>query len=76
MLIYLELSGWFKRYTNGHTRLEIVIKPGTTAMQAIATTRIPEAEVGLITVSDVRVTHDYLLNDGDELRVYPVVIGG
>jgi hypothetical protein len=76
MLVYLELSGWFKRYTDGHTRLEITIKPGTTALQAITLSGIPVSEVGLITVADVKVTHDHLLNDGEVLRVYPVIIGG
>lgn len=76
MKVHLEFSGWFKRYTNGRTRLEIDISPGTTAIQVITSSGIPEAEVGLITVTDVKVAHDYLLNNGDEIRVYPTIIGG
>jgi len=76
MLVYLELSGWFKRYTDGKTRLEIEIKPGTTSMQAITLSGIPETEVGLITVADVKVVHDHILSHGDIIRAYPVIIGG
>lgn len=76
MLVYLELSGWFKRYTDGKTRLEIDIKPETTAIQAITFSGIPEAEVGLITLTDVKIAHNYRLNHGDVIRVYPVIIGG
>jgi putative ubiquitin-RnfH superfamily antitoxin RatB of RatAB toxin-antitoxin module len=76
MLVYLELSGWFKRYTNGRTRLEIDISPGTTAIQAITLSGIPEAEVGLITVFDEKVAQDHMLSHKDIIRVYPVVIGG
>jgi|GEM_PF-1956769 len=76
MLVYLELSGWFKRYTNEKTRLEIDIKPGTSVIEAITSTGIPEAEIGLITVADVKVTHDHMLSHGNIIRVYPVIIGG
>lgn len=76
MLVYLELSGWFKRYTNGRTRLELDILPGTTVIQAITSSGIPEAEVGLITVFNVKVAQDHMLSHEDIIRVYPVVIGG
>ena len=76
MLVYLELSGWFKRYTAGNTRLEIDIMPGTTAIQAITSTGIPESEVGLVTVSDIKVAHDHILSHGEIIRVYPIIIGG
>jgi len=76
VIIYIELSEWFKRYTDENTRFEIELKPGITALQAIISIGIPETEIGLITVGDTKVAHDHILAHGDKIRVYPIIIGG
>jgi len=76
VIIYIELSAWFKRYTNGNTRFEIEFKPGITALQAVISTGIPETEVGLLTIDDTKVAHDHILAHGNKIRAYPIIIGG
>jgi len=76
MTVYLELSSCFKRYTSGRIRLEIDVNSGACVLDAISLSGIPVEEVGLTTVANEKVTHDYILNHKDIIKLYPVIIGG
>lgn len=46
------------------------------AIDAAEAIGIPESEIGFITVNNVKKDKEYILNEDDHVRVYPLIIGG
>lgn len=81
--VCFEFSEWFKQFTGGKLKIDLEVKQGTIAIEALKSIGIPENEVGFITlanesgVNEKRVTsNEYVLRDGDKLKVYTYIIGG
>ncbi|MFZ5986226.1 MAG: hypothetical protein ACOYWZ_03750 [Bacillota bacterium] len=83
MRVIIEVTGWYKRFTGGNGSIELVVKEGTRAVDAVIMTGIPREEIGFITLENDNikgqtrlVNEDIILSEGDRLRVYPLLIGG
>ncbi|MCX7923727.1 MAG: hypothetical protein N3B21_17220 [Clostridia bacterium] len=80
MKVYIEVTTWFKRFTGGNASLELEISEGTPVVEAVSSAGIPKEEIGFITVikdNENKIVDDqYILTDGDRLKVYPAIIGG
>lgn len=81
MKIYVEVAEWFKRFTGGNGRMEIGYNQGISALEAVVSCGIPKDEIGFISIiksnnENMIISEEYLLNEGDVLKVYPQIIGG
>jgi sulfur carrier protein ThiS len=55
---------------------ETVVEPGRSVRQTLAELGIPPELVALVIVNDVQQDKDYVLSDGDFVRVFAVIGGG
>jgi hypothetical protein len=81
MKVYIEVSQWFKRYTGGSDKVEIDLKEGITAFEAVVSCGIPEDEIGFISIVNTEneamvLKEEYYPKEGDTFKVYPQIIGG
>jgi molybdopterin converting factor small subunit len=76
MKITVEVSSWFKKYTDGRPSVEIEAKNGITAAAAAVAAGVPAEEVGFVSRSGVRIDTDSVLKDGDVIKIFPFIIGG
>lgn len=76
MVVFVEVSSWFKRYTGGSRRVELDVSHGTTAVQAAVAAGIPENEIGFLIMENRKVENDCILSDRSTIKVYPHIIGG
>lgn len=74
--IAIELSSWFKRYSEGKGLLELDIYEGATAEAAVKAAGIPFEEVGFIVLNNEKINEGLILSEGDRIKLYPYVIGG
>lgn len=83
MRVIIEVTGWYKKFTQGKDVVELSVDEGTRAFDAVAMTGIPKEEIGFITLQNDRtmgepslVKEDIILSSEDRLKVYPLMIGG
>jgi sulfur carrier protein ThiS len=74
MPAHIKLTGALKSYTGGQA--EVDVEAGRTVREAIAALGIPPAIVALVLVNDVQKPKDYVLQEGDIVRLIMVVGGG
>lgn len=75
MEITVHAGNWAQRYLDGKART--LHTAGTiTAFDAAVLAGIPAEEVGVITIGGIAVDPVQLLQDSDEIFVYPIIIGG
>jgi len=63
-----------KTYVDNLT--ETVVEPGRSVRQTLVDLGIPPELVALVVVNDVQQDKDYVLSDGDFVRVFAVIGGG
>lgn len=68
------LIGSLKNYTDG--RKEVTVEAGRSVRDSLAGLGIPPEIVALVLVNETHQTKDYLLRDGDEVKVMAVIGGG
>jgi sulfur carrier protein ThiS len=74
--VQLIFFGFLKEYS-GVIETVQAIGPGQTSIRDILEARqIPQQIVGFTSVNDKMVSRDYLLKNGDRLKIFPVIIGG
>lgn len=82
MKITVEVTGWLKKFTQGTPRVELDVEQGSKASDVFKVLSIPEAEIGFISVKsantdgDNLVDNNFVINDGDILRLYSPIVGG
>lgn len=76
MKIYVEVTDFLVRYTDQKSEFELNLPQGTTAIEAVLSTKIPQSEVGFIILNGSKVNDDYILVDNDKIKVYHMIIGG
>lgn len=76
MKVTVLVSGWFKRYTGGEEQLKLDVEPGTKAYDAASIAGIPRGEIGFVAVNGVKAGEEYVLNDNDTIKAFPLIIGG
>ncbi|MGB9672802.1 MAG: MoaD/ThiS family protein [Anaerolineales bacterium] len=74
MTAILKPLGLLKEYIHGEN--QTVIPSGITVRQALADLKIPSEIVALVVVNGSQQTKDYLVQDGDEIKILAVVGGG
>jgi sulfur carrier protein ThiS len=74
MAATLRLVGHLKSYVSG--REEVAVQPGLTVRQALVELGIPPEVVALVVVNEEQQAKDYVLQDGDVVRVLAVIGGG
>lgn len=77
MQIDIRLFGQFRRLlgeTDGRLTLKVV--EGTTIRDALERVRVPEAEVGLVSVNGQVAPVETPLRDGDEVCIFSPIGGG
>ena len=75
MRITVETGKWAARYVE-EPLIVMDIDDGSTVLDVIEEIGIPEEEAGMAVVGDTGVAKDYVLNDGDFVKIHPVIIGG
>jgi len=67
-------TGMLKDYISG--RDEAPVEPGQTVREALTALKIPSELVALVTLNGEMQSKDYILQDGDVVRVMAVIGGG
>lgn len=81
--VKINLTSWFKKYTDGIHELQMEVELGTTAAQIILKLGIPEKDIGsIIVTNDIepelkkKVEFNYKMKNGDHILVIPPILGG
>ena len=70
----LRPSGALKSYIGGKS--EIAVETGRTVRETLSALNIPPEVVALVMVNEAQKTKDYVLLEGDVVRVLAVIGGG
>lgn len=77
MRIKLKTYGLLRKYIPEEANpYEMEIEEGTTVEALLHTLKIPHEYVPIVTVRGKKVEMDYILKDGDELILLPIMGGG
>lgn len=74
MTATLHPYGTLKQYTAGQS--EIAVQAGQTVREACAALGLPAELIALVTVNDQQQDKDYVIRDGDVVRLLAVIGGG
>ena len=74
MIARIRPLGILKSYVGGQN--EVMVEAGRTVREAIAVLGIPPAIVALVMVNEEQQPKDYVLQDGDTVRLLAVIGGG
>mgnify|MGYP000716507113 CR=1 FL=1 len=74
MSVIIRPMGILKDYIGGKS--EITVEAGQTVRQVLITLNMPPEVVALVTVNEEQQSKDYLLQDGDIVRLLAVIGGG
>jgi len=70
----LRPSGALKSYIGGKS--EIAVEAGRSVRETLSALNIPPEVVALVMVNEAQKTKDYVLQEGDVVRVLAVIGGG
>jgi sulfur carrier protein ThiS len=76
MKINLQVSDFLKRYIGDKKTIELTLKDNATVKDAISSVGIPTNEIGFIVLNGNKIDNELMLNEGDEIKVYNLIIGG
>jgi sulfur carrier protein ThiS len=74
MSAYIKPIGALKSYIGWQT--EVAVDTGRTVREAIVALNIPPEIIALVLVNDMQQPKDYILQDGDVVKLVMVVGGG
>ena len=74
MTAHIKPVGMLKSYVGGQN--EVSVEAGRTVREAIAALGIPPGIVALVMVNEEQQPKDYVLQDGDTVRLLAVIGGG
>jgi len=75
MVIFAETGIWADRYVKERNH-ELNMPTGATVSDVIVRLGIPAEEAGFAVLEGVAVQKNYILKDGDKIKLHPVIIGG
>ena len=75
MCVTVTIGNWARRFVPQGTQ-ELELPAGAMAQDVLAPLGIPPEEVGLFAVNGTAVLKDAALQDGDTVRVFPIIMGG
>jgi sulfur carrier protein ThiS len=70
----LRAAGMLKDYLGG--RAEISVEPGQTVREMLQALKIPSEVVAFVAVNGHQQTKDYVLQEGDLIKILAVIGGG
>ena len=73
MIIKITAGSLAKKYS---IQENINLKDGANIYDALAELAVPADEIGLTSVNGKAFPRDYILNDGDNLEIFPVIVDG
>ena len=77
MRVHVALNGHLSWYTQTRERLQVAEVPGgSTVSDLIAHLGVPEVEVAFATVDEKRVDADFVLAEGNQVSLVPIIAGG
>ena len=76
MKIYIELTSWFARFTDGNTHFCIDVEERLEVLQIVSSLGIPIEQIGFLTLNDIKIDEDAVLKDGDVVKVYTSIVAG
>lgn len=77
MRIKIKTYGLLRKYIPGEVNpYEMEVKEGTTVSEILNILKIPNEYVPVVTVGEKKVDMSYLIKDGDELTLLPIMGGG
>jgi sulfur carrier protein ThiS len=74
MSAYIRPIGTLKSYIGGQT--EVAVDAGRTVRETMAALGIPPEIIALVLVTDAQQSKDYVLQDGDVVKLIAVIGGG
>jgi len=74
MPAHIKLTGALKSYTGGQK--EVIVDAGRTVRETLVALGIPPEIVAMVLVNDAQQPKDYILQEGDVVRLVMVVGGG
>lgn len=77
--VKVKLFGTLRRYHPGeqtHQELNLKYPEGTTLKKILDDLNVPDTEVKMIFVNNLKVKEDYQLQEGDEIGIFPPIAGG
>ncbi len=77
MIVMVRLFFWLGKYSEAGNKLhEVVLEPNSSVEQLIKKIGIPPEQVALIFVNGKQQKMSTIIQDGDEITLYPRVAGG
>lgn len=77
MIIKLKTYGLLRKYIpNEVNPYEMEIEEGTTVEALLCALKIPQEYVPVVTAGEKKVEMGYIIKDGDELTLLPIMGGG
>ena len=70
----IKPAGTLKNYVGGQA--EVAVEAGRTVREAMVALGIPPVIVALVMVNDMQASKDYVLKDGDVVKLLAVMGGG
>jgi sulfur carrier protein ThiS len=74
MSAYIRPIGTLKSYIGGQT--EVAVDAGRTVRETMAALGIPPEIIALVLVNDAQQSKDYVVQDGDVVKLIAVIGGG
>lgn len=74
LIVKIKLAGAFR--VNRFEEESREVPAGTTVRQVVDALQLPEGLLGIYVVNDCHANTDYLLSDGDILKILPILDGG
>jgi len=72
--ITVSAGSWARRYLKSPCELDL--PDGSTVADALLLLPLPQQEIGLVAIDGAAVPRETVLRHGDNLKIYPVIIGG
>jgi len=75
-LISIKTYGYVSRYIDGKEIDYYDFESGTSVKDILKKLNIPDSAVGFVSVNGSMVDINYPVTQGDQIKIYPVVMGG
>jgi molybdopterin converting factor small subunit len=75
--VNVELGSWFKKYYNDENVLKLELRDGANLSDLIsALDKIDPEEIGFIAVNNEKKKDNFVISSKDDIKIFPLIIGG
>ncbi|HHT62846.1 MAG: MoaD/ThiS family protein [Bacillota bacterium] len=75
-MVTIKTYGYLSRYMEDKDSGTFSFPDGTTVLEMLKVLNIPDSGVGFVSVNGKMVDKNYQIAQGDEIKIFPVVMGG